>query len=130
MRLWYQKLSPEERRAVVEARDPERVKANDRTRYYRDRAKRRAAADEYAKRNPEKVLQAKRRWRERNREKTRAQAKARRALLRGELVRQPCEICGGERTHMHHTDYSKPLEVRWLCAAHHGEAHRKAEGQV
>ena len=125
MRRWYLRKSPEERRAIVEARDPERVRANDRARYYRDQVKRRAAAAVWEQKNPEKVQEAKRRWRERNRDKTRAQAKARRAYLRGDLVRQACEICGTEDTHMHHDDYSKPLDVRWLCPTHHGEIHRK-----
>lgn len=46
-----------------------------------------------------------------------------RALWLGELVRQPCEVCGATRTDGHHDDYSKPLEVRWLCRAHHAAAH-------
>ena len=37
---------------------------------------------------------------------------------------QPCEVCG-ESAQRHHDDYSKPLEVRWLCTRHHGEVHRK-----
>jgi hypothetical protein len=43
-------------------------------------------------------------------------------LLRGKIQRKPCEICG-ERAHMHHDDYSKPLEVRWFCFLHHEEHH-------
>jgi hypothetical protein len=44
----------------------------------------------------------------------------RRALKKGELVRGPCEVCGTTK-HIdgHHDDYSKPLEVRWLCRRHH-----------
>jgi hypothetical protein len=32
-------------------------------------------------------------------------------------------VCGNAATHAHHDDYSKPLEVRWLCRAHHSEHH-------
>ena len=39
------------------------------------------------------------------------------------LIKQPCEICGEEKVQAHHEDYSKPLEVRWLCIKHHNERH-------
>ena len=40
------------------------------------------------------------------------------------LFREPCEICGAEeRVHAHHDDYARPLNVRWLCAAHHSQWH-------
>lgn len=49
-----------------------------------------------------------------------------RAIRNGSLVRQKCEIKGCERWgESHHEDYSKPLEVRWLCKQHHNEAHGK-----
>lgn len=48
------------------------------------------------------------------------------AIRRGALTRLPCQICGASRVHAHHPDYSKPLEVVWLCPVHHGEQHRKA----
>ncbi len=46
------------------------------------------------------------------------------AVKRGEIMRQPCELCGDPRSHGHHDDYSKPLEVSWLCQLCHIEHHR------
>ena len=52
-----------------------------------------------------------------------AHCAVRRAVRRGELVPQPCETCGTTPTHGHHDDYSKPLDVRWLCRSCHYKAH-------
>lgn len=57
-------------------------------------------------------------------EKDRARKLAANAVERGDLLRQPCEICGEYPAHGHHDDYTKPLEVRWLCVKHHNEWHR------
>lgn len=45
------------------------------------------------------------------------------ALSDGILTRQPCEQCGAAAI-AHHDDYSKPLEVRWLCRKHHRLWHK------
>lgn len=46
------------------------------------------------------------------------------AIKAGILTRQPCEICGAiEKIEAHHDDYTKPLDVRWLCKLHHDEHH-------
>jgi hypothetical protein len=38
----------------------------------------------------------------------------------------PCEVCRTtEKIHAHHDDYAKPLNVRWLCSAHHSQWHAK-----
>lgn len=65
------------------------------------------------------------RWKAANPEKRRAHTTLSNAIRDGKIVRQPCEVCGSERSHGHHDDYSKPLEVRWLCAVHHAEQHRR-----
>lgn len=41
-------------------------------------------------------------------------------IKRGQVAKGPCAICGTrERIEAHHEDYSKPLEVVWLCRGHH-----------
>lgn len=57
-------------------------------------------------------------------QKITAWSKANHAIKRGELVRQPC-ACGNTRSEAHHEDYSKPLEVIWLCASCHGKLHHQ-----
>lgn len=49
-----------------------------------------------------------------------------RALFYGDLVRPDrCTKCGVEhpKLHAHHEDYSKPLEVIWLCPSCHRIEH-------
>lgn len=49
------------------------------------------------------------------------------SLKSGQIVREPCEVCGSAKVHAHHDDYSKPLSVRWLCPLHHKRHHANAE---
>lgn len=46
------------------------------------------------------------------------------AIRDGQLIREPCEVCGEVDAQAHHDDYSKPLDVRWLCTTHHAEWHK------
>ena len=50
--------------------------------------------------------------------------------IRGKkLFKEPCEVCGCSEVHAHHDDYSKPLNIRWLCPTHHEQWHKeKGEG--
>lgn len=61
-------------------------------------------------------------WAKRNPEKYKAQNAVSNAIRDGRLERQPCRRCGA-KAHAHHADYSKPLEVDWLCARHHAMEH-------
>lgn len=45
------------------------------------------------------------------------------AVRNGKLIPQPCIKCG-QKAQAHHDDYSKPMDVIWLCPKHHGERHR------
>lgn len=57
-------------------------------------------------------------------QKDKLKVKARNAAR--SLERMPCEKCGSSDTvHAHHDDYSKPLDVRWLCPQHHREWHQE-----
>lgn len=47
------------------------------------------------------------------------------AIRDGRLVKSPCWICGSIDVEAHHPDYSAPLDVVWLCSAHHHEIHLK-----
>lgn len=48
-----------------------------------------------------------------------------RAVKAGTLRRPDgCEWCGGANVEAHHEDYSKPLEVLWLCRQCHRQADR------
>ncbi len=45
----------------------------------------------------------------------------------GELVPQPCRTCGASKVEKHHPDYSKPLNVIWLCRPCHLRLHREMQ---
>lgn len=92
MRGWYQRKTPEQRRDWWRKRDQDAINERQRTE---------------RRRNPEKV---------------RARDAVANAIRRGKLSRLPCEVCGEVKSEAHHGDYSKPLEVRWLCRPHHLEA--------
>jgi hypothetical protein len=81
---------------------------------------------DYYRRNRQAVLAYKKRWNDSNPEKRRAEVAVGNAIRDGRLTRQPCEDCGSdERVEAHHDDYSKPLDVTWLCSTCHGKTRRK-----
>lgn len=73
------------------------------------------------------MRRAKRLFIERNPQKRAAHILVGNALRDGKLVRQPCEKCGAIKVEAHHDDYTKPLDVRWLCKRHHAEVHTQTE---
>jgi hypothetical protein len=45
------------------------------------------------------------------------------AFDKGRIARLPCHFCAAIETEAHHSDYSKPLSVVWLCRQHHVDVH-------
>lgn len=80
----------------------------------------------YAK-NPEKHIKAAKEYRETHPKAAKAREECYNAVRRGDLIRPDrCEKCKKRRkVHGHHDDYSKPLEVRWLCSECHSEVHQE-----
>lgn len=102
----------------------------------------------YRDRNPEKFATWQRNWLRRhryrdrlklktyrnnyyrlNRQKLKAHKAVYRATLKGILVRpSTCSLCGSSRSiEAHHSNYLKPLDVKWLCRRCHGRLHHAKE---
>jgi hypothetical protein len=64
-------------------------------------------------------------WRRANPKRWAAQIKLNNALRAGRVQKTPCMVCG-ERAEAHHPDYDQPLDVVWLCPAHHKQVHAMA----
>jgi hypothetical protein len=60
---------------------------------------------------------------EEERKKNRARSITGVYFRRGKIARKPCERCGSEHSEKHHEDYSKPLDVHWLCRKCHLDHH-------
>jgi hypothetical protein len=95
-------------------KDPERKRA-----YNRELARRLRAKDPAA--SVASVM------RSRDPAKHRARATLAYAKRTGKIAPLPCEVCGDVVAQAHHDDYTKPLDVRWLCQQHHAQLHAKAK---
>jgi hypothetical protein len=63
-----------------------------------------------------------------HREREVAQSLLGNAISRGDVVEVlACAVCSSDQrgTHAHHTDYSKPLDVVWLCTVCHMQVHQR-----
>ncbi len=56
-------------------------------------------------------------------EKDKARRQLIKAVKRGDIIRGECKVCSKPNAHAHHEDYSKPLDVIWLCRQHHEDIH-------
>ena len=87
---------------------------------------------EYYAENRGNILAHQRRYRAKNEEKTVAHTAVTLAIRAGSLVRPDrCSQCGKRCTpDAHHDDYSKPLDVRWICRACHKLHHGTEKGDA
>ena len=72
--------------------------------------------------NRKKLTEKQREYRQRHADRYKAHRLVAYAVKTGRLPKRPCCVCG-EEAEAHHDDYSKPLEVRWLCRIHHVQVH-------
>jgi len=77
--------------------------------------------------NREKFNETFRQWRFKNKQKVAANQAIRDAVRRNKIIRpSQCELCGkNEATQAHHKDYSKKLDVIWVCRVCHCTLHGK-----
>jgi ribosomal protein S27AE len=62
-------------------------------------------------------------------EKWLARRELNKAIKTGLIIKGICEVCGETKVNGHHTDYSKPLVVRWLCSKCHRKLHIKLKNE-
>lgn len=77
------------------------------------------------------ILEASRRAYIKHKDKWIARAKANYAVKMGKLIKpEQCEVCLKKtRLEGHHEDYSKPLEIIWLCTGCHADTDRELENK-
>ena len=75
-------------------------------------------------RNKEKMVSYALKWNRLHPDAHEAHRLVKNALKNKSLERQPCEKCDSVESQAHHDDYSKPLEVKWLCPKHHVQHHQ------
>lgn len=105
------------------AENIERIRAYDRE---RGATKARIEKNKAYQRNHRKeITKYKIEWRKRNKDKANAYRCVSYHVKAGNIKREACGVCGCEKTQAHHEDYSKPLEIVWLCEKCHKALHRK-----
>ena len=80
----------------------------------------------WRKQHADKVKRSINKWRRKSPKQLTAYDAVKYAIKTGKIDRSDtCEICGDEtKTHAHHSDYTKPLSVDFLCPLCHAMIHR------
>lgn len=122
---------------------------------YKDREKYLAAQRRYNEAHREERRILTRKWRERNKGKKQEYSKeyakmyareySRRPFISqkiscrrksryyveiGKIIKKNCTVCDSPNSQIHHQDYTKPLEVIWLCKKHHTELHYPPQAKL
>lgn len=112
MREWY-------------AKNPEKHRTIKLRTYTKNREKVLANTKAYARAHPEIRAKGQVNYRAKYPLKNRAHQLVNSLFRSRRIVKQPCRICGNNtKVEAHHDDYSRPLDVEWLCETHHKAWHR------
>ncbi len=133
----YQKRMPNEVRLKKLAsrdeygrRNREKINKQRRECHDKNSEKEKEYGRKYRALHKEKMVEYTREWRKKNWEKVLAQSKLKDHVDRGNIIRpNECSVCKSSdyRIEAHHNDYSKPLEVVWLCQKCHMALHQRIE---
>jgi hypothetical protein len=118
------------KKTTTEAERAEKKKAYNKMWAAKNRAKVAEYGRKYYREGIEKNKRRYTAYKANNPEKRKAQDAVKIAIRNGTLIRKPCEVCGKIKVDAHHDDYSKPLEVRWLCRSHHKDHHYKIQSLI
>ena len=110
--------------------NPEKVKDSNRKWIEKNRGEKREYLRTYMqkwrKNNPEKARDLTMKWRVMNREKFKVEQCLQRAVKNGQVKKEDsCSRCNSiGKVMAHHEDYTKPLDIIWLCPLCHVQHHR------
>lgn len=108
------------------------VKYSSKIIYYRNRKnpsflmKERARARKYRERNKEKGVLRQRDYRRKDKIRAKAHRDLSRAVMEKKIIKpEHCQLCGKNKPlDGHHNDYTKPLQIVWVCRLCHRKIHQ------
>ena len=115
-------------------KNKERVKEYRKKYRLEHKGEKREANRRWRKENPEKYLASAKsstqKYKAKYPERVLATNKVNNAVRDGRALKEPCIMCGITKDiHGHHKDYSKKLDVVWMCRFHHDSFHRCMNSQ-
>ena len=122
-----QRFTDNQKKYYQKNKDKIRARVRERDKLPENREKNRKRTLSWAKKNSEKWYQYSKEYKDRNPEKVLAHQYVMWALRLG-VLKKPnnCEKCGlNIKLEAHHKDYSKQLDVMWLCRICHAHEHGK-----
>jgi hypothetical protein len=107
-------------------KNKEYIKEHDKKYRQENQEQIKAYQKEWNKNNLDLIMKSKTKWMKKNPGAVNAHHAVNRALKNGKLSKSLCcqfINCNNKNVQAHHPDYSKPLEVIWLCPKHHKLIH-------